>query len=99
MKRTTISRTGFRVALAAPLAAVAALALGPAIAAAAPGEADTVCADFLAMRPEHQAGVVRDILSLRGPGFSTASSVSQVNAAVAGCQASFGASVADVIGR
>ncbi|ADG97760.1 hypothetical protein Srot_1291 [Segniliparus rotundus DSM 44985] len=99
MKHTTVLRTGSRLALAAPLAAVAALAFGPALAVAEQGEASTACADFLAMRPEHQAGVVRGILSLRGPGFSTASSVSQVDLAVAGCQARVGDSVADVIGR
>ncbi|MGL6234408.1 MAG: hypothetical protein ACRC20_03605 [Segniliparus sp.] len=100
MKHTTFSRTGSRLAVAAPLAAIAALLAAPSFAAAAPGDLGTRCADFLSSRPETQVSIVRDILSYRGASLSASSGAdaSLVNSAIAGCQSNFGGSVSEVLG-
>ena len=88
------------MAVAAPLAAVAALLCAPSFASAAPGDLGTRCADFLASRPEAQASIVRDIISYRGAKTSASAEAdaSLVNSAIAGCQSNFGGSVSEVLG-
>ncbi|EFV14077.1 hypothetical protein [Segniliparus rugosus] len=95
MTRKTFHRAGFRVAVAAPVAAIAALLSASALASASP--IDTKCADFLSQRPEQQETLVRDLLSYKGAGSSAGASV--VDSTITSCRSHVGDSVYEMIGR